>query len=149
MTKQIIPTSPLSDEEEILIKKFIESITKQSDLMDKLGVQILTIYDLAIPGIYATALKLVRGEDATLLIKPALYLTFICWFTSLVLTLIALIPKKWKVDPTIIQQDPNKMTEGLGIEDFFNQSALYKRRLIIPSCLIFFIGIISSVFTIG
>jgi len=37
----------------------------------------------------------------------------------------------------------------LGIEDFFERSALYKRRLIIASSVLFFAGIVSAVFTVG
>ena len=67
----------------------------------------------------------------------------------MILTLIALTPKKWIVDPTILKQDPQKYSEGLGIEDFFEQSAQYKRRLVIASSVLFFAGIISAVYMIG
>lgn len=49
--------------------------------------------------------------------------------------------KKWMVDVTVLKQDPEKFSEGLGIEDYFEQSSLYKRRLIIASSLLFFVGI--------
>jgi len=148
MSNQPISTRPLSDNEKLMREKFYESITAQSDLMDKLSERLLTL-ELAIPGLYATVLKLVSGDTATARVNAALYLTFACWLTALILTLIALAPKKWVVDPTLLKQDPKKFSEGLGIEDFFEQSALYKRRLVTASSVLFFVGIFSAVFTLG
>jgi len=148
MSNQAISTRPVSDNEKLMRQKFYESVTAQSDLLDKLGERLITL-ELAIPGLYATALKLVSGDKATLVINAALYVTFACWLIALALTLIALIPKKWKIDPTILKQDPQKFSEGLGLEDFFEQSATRKRRLLIVSSIVFFAGIFSAVFTIG
>ena len=138
----------MHDNEKLLREKFHESIAAQSDLMDKLSERLLTL-ELAIPGLYAAALKLVRGADATVAYTSALYVTFACWLLALVLILVALTPRKWVVDPSVLKQDPEKFSEGLGIEDFFEQSALYKRRLIIASSVLFFAGIVSAVFTVG
>src|SRR3972149_228834 len=148
MSNQPISTRPLSDNEKLMRQKFSASLTAQSDLLDKLGERLLTL-ELAIPGLYATALKLVSGDKATLFIGTALYVTFACWLIALALTLIALIPKKWKVDPTVLKQDPQKFSEGLGIEDYFEQSAIYKRRLLIASSIVFFAGVFSAIYTIG
>ena len=148
MANQPISTRPVSDNEKLLRQKFYESIAAQSDLMDKLSEKLLTL-ELAIPGLFATVLKLTRGEDARLTINNALNLAFACWLIALILTLIALTPKKWIVDVTVLKQDPAKFSEGLGIEDYFEQSSLYKRRLIIASSLLFFIGIFSAIFTLG
>ncbi len=148
MSNQPISTRPLSDNEKLMREKFYESITAQSDLMDKLSERLLTL-ELAIPGLYATVLKLVSGDKATVVVNAALYLTFGCWLLALILTLIALTPKKWVVDPAILKQDPKKFSEGLGIEDFFEQSAIYKRRLVSVSSVLFFAGIFSAVFTLG
>jgi hypothetical protein len=116
--------------------------------MDKLSGQLLTL-ELAIPGAYAAILKLVGGTNATLQLNIAFYFAFGAWFAALALTLIALIPKKWTVDPSILKQDPGKFSEGLGIEDFFERSANYKRRLVIASSVLFFIGVFFAGFTIG
>jgi len=148
MSTKPMATRPLHDNEKLLREKFHESIAAQSDLMDKLSERLLTL-ELAIPGLYAAALKLVRGADATVAFSGALYWTFGFWLAALALTLIALIPRKWVVDPTVLKQDPKKFAEGLGIEDFFERSALYKRRLIIASSVLFFAGIVSAVFTVG
>ncbi len=148
MADKPISTRPLSDNEKLLREKFYESIATQSDLMDKLSQQLLTL-ELAIPGLYATILKLTAGDKATLKVNAVLNFTFACWLVALILTLLALTPKKWVVDPMILKQDPNKFSEALGIEDFFERSAIYKRRLIIASSLIFFVGIFSAIFTFG
>lgn len=148
MSNQPISIRPLNDNEKLLRTKFYESITAQSELMDKLSERLLTV-ELAIPGLYATTLKLIRGETATVMVNGALYLTFGCWLLALALTLIALTPKKWTVDISLLKQDPQEYSQSLGIEDFFNQSALYKRRLVIASSILFFIGTFSAVFTIG
>ena len=149
MSDQPIPTAPVSDHVKLLREKFYESIAAQSDLVDKMSERLLTL-ELAIPGLYATVLKLVSGEKATVRLNPAFYVTFACWLAALVLTLIALTPKKWVVDPTVLKQVPQKFAqEGLGIEDFYEQSAVYKRRLMIASSVLFFVGIFSAAYTIG
>ena len=142
-----ISTRPLSDNEKLMRQKFYESIVAQSDLMDKLSERLLTL-ELAIPGLYATAVKLISGDKATITVNAAFYITFGCWLLALALTLAALTPRKWRVDPAILKQDPKKMSDALGIEDFFERSANYKRGLVIASSILFFAGIFGAVFTI-
>jgi hypothetical protein len=148
MTKEPMPTRPVNENENLLRKKFYESIATQSDLMDKMAERLLTL-ELGIPGLFATVLKLTRGDSSTLTINAALNIAFALWLLALILTLFALTPKKWTVDTSLLKQDPKKLAESLGIEDFFNQSALYKRRLITASSLLFFAGIFAALFTIG
>ncbi len=145
MDEKPIATRPPSSHEKLLQDKFAESMAGQSELMDKLAQQLLTL-ELAIPGLYATVLKLLSGDKATLTVSWALYLTFGCWFLALLLTLASLIPRRWRVDPTILKQ--NSPTETLGLEDFFYRTAQYKRRLLIAASLFFFGGIVSAAFTI-
>lgn len=147
MRDQPISIRPFSDTEKSLREKFYASITTQSDLMDRLSERLLTL-ELAIPGLYATALKLVSGDRATVIVNPAFYITFVLWLTALLLTLIALTPRKWSVDSSLLKQDPRKFSEGLGIEDFFEQSAIYKRRLVIASSVLFFVGVFAAAYTI-
>lgn len=148
MSEEIIATRPPNENDNLLRKKFYEDIAGQSERVDKLSTHLLTI-ELAIPGIYATVLKLMQGDKAVLGNTSTVQLTFGIWFIALILTLFALTPRKWLVNPNILNQDPKRMNEGLGIEDYFLKSAIYKRRLAIASSLIFFAGIISAVFTIG
>ena len=141
------PTRPPNPGEKLLRDKFYESVVAQDELMGKALSQLLTL-ELAIPGLYATVLKLIRGDSATVQLTPAFYLTYACWLVALGLTLYALIPKNWKVDPTVLVQDPTHYADGIGIEDFFRQSAQYKRRFLIVSSLLFFIGIFFAGYTI-
>ena len=134
--------------EAFLREKFYTSIVTQSDLVDKLGGQLLTI-ELAIPGLYATVVKLVSGDKATVQVNGPFYLAFGCWLLALALTQASIIPKNWVVDPNILKQDPAKFTEALGIEDFFRQSAQYKRRLLIASSVLFFMGVFFAAYTFG
>ena len=148
MANKAIPTRPVSENENLLRKKFYESIADQSNLMDKLSERLITL-ELGIPGLFATVVKLTRGDQATLTINFALNFAFGCWLLALILTLTALTPRNWTVDPSILKQDPQRISEGLGIEDFFERSAVYKRRLIIASSILFFIGIFSAMFSLG
>lgn len=148
MSEQPIPTRPPGEHEQLLRNKFYESIAAQSDLMDKLSEHLLTL-ELGIPGLFATVVKLTKGDKATLTISAALTVAFVCWLLALILTLIALTPKKWKVDPSVIKQDPDRFSEGLGLEDFFEKSAIYKRRLLVASSILFFVGIFCAMFTLG
>ncbi|MBE0671411.1 MAG: hypothetical protein IH588_12545 [Anaerolineales bacterium] len=147
MSNKAISTRPLNDNEKLLREKFYESIVAQSDLMDKLSERLLTL-ELAIPGLYATALKLMYGDKATVTLGTVGYIAFGLWFASLILILFALTPKKWKVDVSILKQDPKKLDQALGIEDFFEQSAIYKRRLISISSILFFLGIVGAALTL-
>lgn len=147
MPNKPISTRPLNENEKLLREKFYESIVAQSDLMDKLSERLLTL-ELAIPGAYATALKLMYGDKATVTFGTWGYVAFGLWFASLILTLFALTPRKWKVDPSILKQDPQKLNQALGIEDFFEQSAIYKRRLISISSVLFFLGIVGAALTL-
>jgi len=148
MKETPLSTRPLTADEKILQEKFAASIADQSELMDNLGKQLLTL-ELAIPGLYATALTLVRGDKATLAAGPLIGITFGCWLLSLLVTLLSLTPRKYVVDRTILRQDPASDSEELGIEDFFHRAARYKRRLLIAASLLFFCGVICAAQTIA
>ena len=148
MANKAIQTRPVSDNENLLRKKFYENIADQSNLMDKLSERLLTL-ELGIPGLFATVVKLTRGDDATMTINTALNLAFLFWLAALIMTLLALFPRKYNVNPTILKQDPAKFSEGLGIEDDFEKSANYKRWLIVFSSMLFFAGIFSALFSLG
>jgi DNA-binding ferritin-like protein len=75
MPEKPLPTRPPTEEENTLRKKFYENIASQSDLMDKMAERLLTL-ELGIPGLFATVLKLTRGDDATLTINAALNIAF-------------------------------------------------------------------------
>jgi hypothetical protein len=148
MTDKPIMTRPINDEEKTLRQKFFESFAAQSDLMDKMSERLITL-ELAIPGIYATILKLLGGDDAVVVRNVWFYLTFGFWALALIFTLIALIPRKYQVDTNLLRKDPSSTSKILGIEDFFSSSAQFKLVLIILSSIFFFLGTFCIVFTIG
>lgn len=147
MNEKPISTRSPSSAEKLLKEKFVESIASQSEQMDKLGQQLITL-ELAIPGLYATVLKLMSGDKTIVAISSAIYLAFACWFVALLLTLISLIPRSWKVDPSIMKQDSSRQVADLGIEDFFHKTAQHKRRLLIVASLVFFVGVVSAAFAV-
>ena len=147
MTERPISTRPPSVRETKIQEKFDESIAGQSELMDKLGQQLIVL-ELAIPGLHATALKLISGDDATLDLGFWLFLTYGCWGLALLLTVVGLIPKEWQVDRNILKQDPAAKSDELGIEDFFKQSAAYKRKFHIAAIVLFFIGTVGAVISV-
>jgi hypothetical protein len=140
MTNPPLTTRPPDSYEEKIKEKYAESFANQSDLMDKLAQQLLAL-ELAIPGLYAAVLKLTSGDKATVPVNNMLYVTFGLWVVALALTLMALMPRKWKVNPEIMQRDPKSTTGELGIKDFFAKSARYKRNLLIVATILFFFGI--------
>ena len=83
MANKPISTRPLNGNEILMREKFYETITAQSDLMDKLSERLLTL-ELAIPGLCATVLKLMRGDKAMVAVNIALYITFACWLLALI-----------------------------------------------------------------
>jgi hypothetical protein len=114
MTDAPIQTTPVKPGSKLLQEKSAESVAGQSELMDKLARQLITL-ELAIPGIYAAVLKLVQGKDATLPVNNWLIFPFACWFLALLLTLISLIPRRWEVDPTMLKPDLAGSSKALGL----------------------------------
>ncbi|MEZ4643827.1 MAG: hypothetical protein R3E31_14030 [Chloroflexota bacterium] len=143
----ILTISPISPGTAKLREKYYEQFAAQSERLDALATQLITL-ELAIPGIYAAVLKLVHGADATIPLAGWIIAAFLCWFIALALTLVTLIPREWKVDPTIVKNDPTKPAPVLGLEDFFIQSARYKRRWLIPAIALFWAGIFCAAIAI-
>lgn len=147
MNEKPIPTTPPSRHDHLLRDKLIEDIAGQSDRMDDLARQLIAL-ELAVPGIYATALKLVAGDKGTVSPGVWLYLGFVCWGLALVLALAALVPRKHRVDMSRLFGGGEEAGSPLGIEGYFRKSALHKRRLLLPSSGLFFVGIWCAVMTV-
>ena len=138
-----LQTTPLSIGDKTLLEKFHEDVARQSDLMDDLAKQLITI-ELAIPGLYAAVLKLLSGDSATLETGPLFWLTLGCWFFALMLSLLSLIPRFYIVDPQVLEGN-NSHSGAIGVKDYFIQSARYKRRLLIGSSVFFYFGICTAI----
>lgn len=144
MSERVIKTRPVNKGETLLRQKFVENVAGQSDLMDQLARQLIAL-ELAIPGLYATVLKLTQGNNATITVNGWFYLTLFNWSLALLLTLASLIPRNWRVDPTMLDGDTdNAGADALSIKAFFEQSARHKRRLLIPACCLFWCGVVSA-----
>jgi hypothetical protein len=142
----IIATAPLSPQDELLRNKLTEDVTAQAGRMDELAKQLITL-ELALPGLYATALKLVAGIKATLAASTWLYLAFGCWALALLLAIASLIPRDYRVDPDRLRGGPS--ADGLlSIEGYFRRAARIKRWHLLPSCALFFVGIWFAVLTV-
>ena len=143
----ILTVQPITPQIKLLRQKYAESVVSQADLMDGLAKQLLTL-EMGIPALYATVLKLIQGKDATLPLNNWIIFAFIFWFLALLLTLASLVPRNWRVDPTLIKPDPTGKTTALTLEQFFYETAKYKRRLLIAACLLFWAGIICAAFVL-
>ncbi len=73
--EELIVLRPLSDHEKLMQEKFSESIVKQSDLVDRLSVQLFTL-ELAVPGLFATVVKLIGGDKTIVVMNAAFFITF-------------------------------------------------------------------------
>lgn len=131
-----------TDLEDLYQTKYVEAIAAQSELLDKLGYQLITL-ELAIPGLYAAVLKLTEGDKATVAVNGWFVATFGFWLVALALTLWAVLPRFYRVDTEIVD---GGTTESIGIKQFFNESATFKRRRIVAAIVAFWLGILSAVF---
>lgn len=144
----IYSSRPPDEGEELLIKAYYERFTGQSKLMDDLAKQMITV-ELAVPGLYATALALLRGKDATLALGRPIYVAFGGWALALLLTLAAVFPRHYKVDPSILRADPNTPDSGdpdnpIGIMDYFERPARRKWELMAMAAVAFWAGLIAA-----
>ena len=143
-----IKTEPLSRGEQKLIDKFYEDKVRQADRMDELAKQLIVL-ELAIPGIYATMLRLVSGKNAVPGNSFLLAAAFILWLLALIITFMCLVPKSWKVDTDILKrQAPAAEDQPLSVDEYFLRSAKTKRKFIVWGGFLFFSGIIAAVLSI-
>ena len=141
MDDDIVYSAPPSKSDEELEKGFVTAIIEQPKLLDELAKQLVTL-GLAIPGLYATVLKFIGGDDAMAKSTGLIICAFACWFVALALSLVSLTPRKWKVDRSKLRSNtPAASGQALSIEEFFKATATYKRRLLILATLFSFAGI--------
>ena len=135
-SEEIVVTSkPLSTIDKKIKEKFAEDIANQSKLMDDLAKLLISV-ELGTPALYATVLKLI--DKSSFEINFALGLTFFIWFMALLLTFLAIFPKKYKVDSNRLDK----------IEEFYSESAKHKAQWLGWSMVLFFAGIGCSIWAI-
>ena len=148
MDDDIVYSAPPSKSDEELEKGFVTAIIDQPKLLDELAKQLVTL-GLAIPGLYATVLKFIGGDDALVESAPMILGAFACWFVALALSLVSLTPRKWPVDRSKLRSNtPAAPGQPLSIEEFFKVTATYKRRLLAAATLFSFAGICLAGLTI-
>lgn len=150
------PPSPLAKH---LQEQFAADIVKQNERLDELAKQLFTL-ELAIPGLYVTALKLMQGDSATLPHEFG-WVPFVFWLLALLATMVGLFPLNYEVDLNVIRhnhKEPSfwrglsqwfvhhfkKPTQTLSIEEFYRESAQNKRYALLLGSVCFFIGIFSA-----
>ncbi len=141
MTTAILNGQPPQSTDEALLKAYHDAVIKQADLYIDLARELLKL-ELAIPGIYAAALKLATHQPPDVLLVAA---AFGFWLLALVATLRALFPRRYAVLHDAVQRVGRAGSEGpLTIEEFLQQSAQDKRRLLLWAIPLFFIGIAAA-----
>jgi len=141
MTTEILNGQPPQPADEALLKAYHDAVIKQADLYVDLAKELLKL-ELAIPGIYAAALRLVTDRPTYV---PLVAAAFGCWLLALVATLRALFPHRYAVLHDAVQRIGRAGSEGpLTIEEFLQQSAQDKRRLLLWAIPLFFIGIAAA-----
>lgn len=141
---QPMSTQRPSSTDEVLLNKFDEDFVEQANRISEVAKLLITI-ELAVPGMYATALKLVQGKESIVTLGFPVYLAFGFWLVALVLSLVALLPQTYHVDRTVIRRDLAQQFDfPLSIEAYFIVSAKHKYRWVCSSCLCFFSGLIAA-----
>ena len=141
MTTEILNGQPPQPADEALLKAYHDAVIKQADLYVDLAKELLKL-ELAIPGIYAAALKLVTNQSPNV---PLVAVAFGFWLLALVATLRALFPHRYAVLHDAVQRVGHAGSDGpLTIEEFLQQSAHDKRRLLLWAIPLFFIGIAAA-----
>ena len=138
---EILNGQPPQPADEALLKAYHDAVIKQADLYVDLAKEMLKL-ELAIPGIDAAALKLVTNPPPNALLVAT---AFGFWLLALVATLRALFPHRYAVLHNAVQRVGRAESDGpLTIEEFLQQSAQDKRRLLLWAIPLFFIGIAAA-----
>lgn len=142
-----IEGKPLSHPgDKLLIEAYQQEIIKQSERFEAIAKDLLQL-ELAIPGLYVAALQFIKTPES--LSTFLIVLTFLFWFLALVLTIVALLPKRWSVlDHTVRRTQVVNKTDDLTIEEYFQESTKFKRKFVIASILAFFTGMIIAALSV-
>jgi hypothetical protein len=129
--------APITAFDRTLQEQFAQDVAAQAGRLDELAKQLITL-QIAIPGIFAAVLKLVSGDAATAGNRELTLLAFALWLIALILTLVALFPRRREVD----------LDDLKAIENYFMKSAERKRLLLAIASVLTFAGIFFSVMVV-
>jgi hypothetical protein len=149
-----LPTRPPSPEGAELVAAFSKERSQQAARFDDLAKELLKV-ELAVPGMYLSALKLaseasrVQSSYATALTA----LAFVLWACALVASTWSLFPRKYRVlrdVPFRIEApSPDKsLTEPLSIEELYATVVSFKGRCLGWSAAFCFGGIVAAAVTL-
>ena len=145
MTEKILPTQPAAPEDSDLIEEFGREIIKQGERLDDVAKELFKL-ELAIPGIYAVALRLVVDKDV---IPMMIVVAFAFWSVALGLTLWSIFPKRYNVLRSVPRwADKRTGSNKMSIEEFYTESARRKYRLLLGASICFFCGIVCAVWAV-
>jgi hypothetical protein len=116
---------------------------RQADRLDDLAKELFKL-ELAIPGLYAAALRLLEGKAQGL---PAVtvWLAFAFWLTALGLTLWGLFPRRWRVQCDAVDRPPGEtVSEPLTAGELFEAAARFKYRRLVAAAIAFFAGVVCA-----
>ncbi|MBU0656138.1 MAG: hypothetical protein KJ914_13540 [Gammaproteobacteria bacterium] len=132
-----VDTSAVSKYDESLLDSFSKDVAGQATRLDDLARQLITL-NIAIPGLYATVLKFISGDKATLQEPLMLLIIFGAWLLALGFAFTSLYPEPYSVDP----DSPSD------IEQYFHHSARRKLKWLAAAGLFSFFGICFAVFSL-
>ena len=130
-------SAPLSQADQTLLVCFAKDVAEQATRLDDLAKRLITL-EIAIPGMYAAALKLVSGGQATPGQPLLLLLALSAWLFALGMTLASLFPQRYAIDP-------DSLTE---IQNYFSHSARRKLIFLSIACVSSFFGICLTVYSL-
>lgn len=128
---------PLSLFDEALMDAFAKDVGAQANRMDDLAKQ-LVVLNLAIPGLFAAALKLMSGDAGKLGNLWVLVFAFLAWMMSLGIAFVSLLPEKYLVDPNDLD----------AIQKYFTQATRRKFGQLVAAVMLSFFGICFGVFSV-
>lgn len=145
-----LPTRPPSPEGTELVAAFAKERSQQLARFDDLAKELLKV-ELAVPGLYLSALKL--GKEPSLSQSPwgaALNsLAFVLWACALVAGLWSLFPKKYQVLRDVpFRIEPTQGTEPLSIDEFYAIVTCFKGVCLRWSAAFFLSGTIAAAISI-
>jgi hypothetical protein len=147
MQQEPLDGKPLSKPgDQALLDAYYQEPIKQAERFVDLSKELFKL-ELAIPGIYAAALRLVGGEQSVS--RIGVLIAFAFWTFALILTLRAIFPRKYEVLENVVRSVRPTLGQGsLSIEEYFQRSMLDKRRLLLGSIPLFFAGIVAAVLAV-
>jgi hypothetical protein len=134
---------PVSGADKVLVEAYHQEPVKQAERCNELAKEFLKL-ELAIPGIYAAALRFVVDAQASVSVV-GVALAFGLWLLALLLTLAALFPVKWRVLDNVVRRGSESQGSGaVSIETYFRESTRRRRNLLLWSAPLFLAGVAAA-----